>query len=66
MKQPVPLQYDNYYHIYNRGINSENLFREYSNFERFHPKHRWVFQTPTGLKETAESNPSVCAAPDGV
>jgi hypothetical protein len=66
MKQPVPLQYNKYYHIYNRGINSENLFRENSNFERFHFKHRRVFQTPTGLKETAESNPSVWAAPDGV
>lgn len=35
MKQPVPLEYDKYYHIYNRGNNSENLFRKNSNYEHF-------------------------------
>ena len=35
MKQPVPLEYDKYYHIFNRGINGENLFRENSNYEHF-------------------------------
>ncbi len=35
MKHPAPLEYDKYYHIYNRGINSENLFREPANYEHF-------------------------------
>lgn len=30
-----PLEYDSYFHIYNRGINGENLFRENSNYEHF-------------------------------
>jgi hypothetical protein len=34
MKQPVPLQYDNNYHIYNQGINGKNLFREKNDFGR--------------------------------
>jgi REP element-mobilizing transposase RayT len=35
MKQPIPLKYNTYYHIYNRGINGENLFRENTNYEHF-------------------------------
>jgi REP element-mobilizing transposase RayT len=35
MKHPPPLEYDTYYHIYNRGINGETLFREPANFEHF-------------------------------
>jgi REP element-mobilizing transposase RayT len=35
MKHLPPLNYDMYYHIYNRGINSENLFREKTNYEHF-------------------------------
>ena len=46
MKQPVPIEYDKYYHIYNRGINGENLFRENFNFIRF------IIQTPLGLSDT--------------
>ena len=30
-----PLEYDSYFHIYNRGINGENLFREDTNYEHF-------------------------------
>lgn len=30
-----PLEYGNYYHIYNRGINGENLFKENRNHEHF-------------------------------
>lgn len=30
-----PLQYGDYYHIYNRGNNSENLFREEANYHYF-------------------------------
>ena len=35
MKHPPPLEYDRYYHIYNRGNNGENLFIEPSNYEHF-------------------------------
>ena len=35
MKHLPPLEYDKYYHIYNRGINSGNLFVEPSNYEHF-------------------------------
>lgn len=30
-----PLQYGTYYHIYNRGNNGENLFREEANYRYF-------------------------------
>lgn len=30
-----PLEYGNYYHIYNRGINGEQIFREITNYEHF-------------------------------
>ncbi len=30
-----PLEYDSYFHIYNRGINGENLFRDDINYEHF-------------------------------
>lgn len=34
--QPLePLDFDKFYHIYNRGINGENLFKETTNFEFF-------------------------------
>lgn len=35
MKHPKPLEYSKYYHIYNRGINSETIFRETTNYEHF-------------------------------
>jgi putative transposase len=35
MKQPIPIEYNSYYHIYNRGINSETIFREPANYEHF-------------------------------
>ena len=35
MKHPIPIEYDKYYHIYNRGINGETLFREKMNYEHF-------------------------------
>ena len=35
MKHPLPLEFDKFYHIYNRGINCENLFRENADYEYF-------------------------------
>jgi putative transposase len=35
MKHPPPLEYDKYYHIYNRGINIGAIFRENANYEHF-------------------------------
>jgi REP element-mobilizing transposase RayT len=35
MKNNHPLQHGKYYHIYNRGINSDLLFKENSNYEYF-------------------------------
>jgi len=35
MEHHTPLEYDKYYHIYNRGNNSGNLFMEPSNYEHF-------------------------------
>jgi hypothetical protein len=31
----IPLEYGNFYHIYNRGINGCNLFRDNENYEHF-------------------------------
>ena len=42
MPSPTPLLYDTYYHIYNRGINGENIFvqeRNYSHFLNLYTKH---------------------------
>ncbi|MGV3460538.1 MAG: transposase [Flavobacterium sp.] len=35
MKSIIPLECGKFYHIYNRGINSEKLFKEETNFEYF-------------------------------
>jgi len=35
MRQLIPLDYNEYYHIYNRGNNKENLFREDANYYYF-------------------------------
>jgi len=35
MTSPSPLLYDTYYHIYNRGMNGENIFVEERNFDLF-------------------------------
>jgi putative transposase len=35
MTSPSPLLYDTYYHIYNRGVNRENIFIEERNYEYF-------------------------------
>ncbi len=35
MQKDEPLQYGKFYHIYNRGINGEKLFREKTNYEYF-------------------------------
>ncbi|MEO7839369.1 MAG: hypothetical protein ABIU06_08475, partial [Anaerolineales bacterium] len=35
MTSPSPLLYDTYYHIYNRGVNSENIFIEERNYDLF-------------------------------
>ena len=35
MASPSPLLYDTYYHIYNRGVNSENIFFEERNYDLF-------------------------------
>jgi putative transposase len=35
MTNPTAIQYGTFYHIYNRGINRENIFREERNYEHF-------------------------------
>jgi putative transposase len=35
MTSPTPLEYGQYYHIYNRGNNGENLFFEERNYPYF-------------------------------
>jgi hypothetical protein len=35
MTSPSPLLYNTYYHIYNRGVNGENIFLEGRNYEHF-------------------------------
>lgn len=35
MTSPSPLLYNTYYHIYNRGVNRENIFVEERNYELF-------------------------------
>jgi REP element-mobilizing transposase RayT len=35
MTSPSPLLYDTYYHIYNRGVNRENVFIEERNYDYF-------------------------------
>jgi putative transposase len=35
MTSPSPLLYDTYYHIYNRGVNGEDIFVEERNYELF-------------------------------
>ena len=35
MTSPSPLLYDTYYHIYNRGVNRENIFVEERNYDLF-------------------------------
>ena len=35
MTSPPPLLYNTYYHIYNRGVNRENIFIEERNYELF-------------------------------
>ena len=35
MTSPSPLLYDTYYHIYNRGVNGENIFIEERNYDHF-------------------------------
>ncbi len=35
MSKPKPLQYDTYYHLYNRGNNGETLFRKRENYLHF-------------------------------
>src|ERR1044072_3778342 len=42
MTSPSPLLYDTYYHIYNRGVNGEDIFvqeRNYDLFLRLFEKH---------------------------
>ena len=35
MTSPSALRYDTYYHIYNRGVNHENIFIEERNYFYF-------------------------------
>lgn len=35
MTGPFPLLYDTYYHIYNRGVNGEDIFVEERNYDLF-------------------------------
>jgi putative transposase len=42
MTKPIPLQHGRFYHIYNRGINRENIFleqRNYLHFLKLYMKH---------------------------
>ena len=42
MRQPVPLEPGKYYHIYNRGVNGEDIFveeRNYAHFLNLYAKH---------------------------
>jgi len=42
MTSPSPLMYETYYHIYNRGINRENIFfqeRNYNYFLNLYARH---------------------------
>ncbi|MCU0325207.1 MAG: hypothetical protein MUF45_08130 [Spirosomaceae bacterium] len=42
MKKNVePLQPNTYYHIYNRGINGEDIFKEYRNYQYFLEKYAY-------------------------
>jgi len=46
MTSPSPLLYDTYYHIYNRGVNGENIFIEEQNYDlflRLYEKHLLPF-----------------------
>lgn len=43
MMKTIPLEYSRFYHIYNRGINGCNLFRENENYEYFlHLYHKYI------------------------
>jgi hypothetical protein len=35
MTSPSPVRYDTYYHIYNRGVNGENIFFQERNYQLF-------------------------------
>ena len=35
MQEIIPLEHGKYYHIYNRGINSDTLFKENENYNYF-------------------------------
>jgi hypothetical protein len=35
MASPPPSLYDTYYHIYNRGVNGEDIFVEERNYDLF-------------------------------
>jgi putative transposase len=35
MTSPTPLLFDSYYHIYNRGVNKEDIFKESRNYDYF-------------------------------
>lgn len=41
MSSPAPLQPGRFYHIYNRGVNGENLFREDRNYRFFLDKYAY-------------------------
>lgn len=34
-KKEIPLEFDTFYHVFNRGNNSENLFNTDSNYQHF-------------------------------
>ena len=39
MSKPIPLLHDQYYHIYNRGIDGTHLFRERRNYPYFRQRY---------------------------
>ncbi len=44
MSKPKPLQYETYYHIYNRGNNGETIFRHRENYLHFLKLYRKHFE----------------------
>ncbi|MEN8119493.1 MAG: hypothetical protein ABFS35_04075 [Bacteroidota bacterium] len=35
MKNNTPIEHDRYYHIYNRGVNSQKIFKDKDDYKHF-------------------------------
>jgi hypothetical protein len=62
MTSPPPLLYDTHYHMYNRGVNGENIFVEERNYELF---LRLSGHGPVRLLPVEEPLPSLVAGDGG-